>query len=54
MKEKKLIKSLEYRIKRYQSVGNGPMCQNLRYELEKLATHCRKTFSYDRKNCLIG
>ena len=36
MKEKNLIKSLENRIKRYQSVGNGPMCQNLRYELGKL------------------
>lgn len=27
---------LQYRIKRYQSMGNGPMCQALNGKLQKL------------------
>lgn len=27
---------LQYRIKRYQAMGNGPMCQKLTGELNKL------------------
>ena len=29
---------LQYRIKRYQAMGNGAMCQNLISELNKLQT----------------
>ena len=27
---------LQYRIKRYQAMGNGPMCQSLKGKLQKL------------------
>ena len=35
-KTKKLWTRLQYRIKRYQSMGNGPMCQALNGKLQKL------------------
>lgn len=33
MNKKELIKNLEYRIQRYQAMGNGAMCQTLSNEL---------------------
>lgn len=36
MEKNKMIVMLQYRIQRYQSMGNGTMCQNLISELNKL------------------
>lgn len=36
MEKNKMIVMLQYRIQRYQSMGNGPMCQNLISELNKI------------------
>jgi len=36
MKEKNMIQELEYRIRRYQEMGNGPMCQTLQAQLRQL------------------
>lgn len=36
MEKNKMIVMLQYRIKRYQAMGNGTMCQNLMRELNKL------------------
>lgn len=36
MEKSKTIVMLKYRIKRYQAMGNGTMCQNLISELNKL------------------
>lgn len=32
------IMMLQYRIKRYQAMGNGAMCQTLGFQLHKLQT----------------
>ncbi len=37
-KKNKMIVMLQYRIQRYQAMGNGVMCQNLISELNKLQT----------------
>lgn len=37
-KKDKMIVMLQYRIQRYQAMGNGAMCQNLISELNKLQT----------------
>lgn len=37
-KKNKMIVMLQYRIQRYQAMGNGTMCQNLISELNKLQT----------------
>lgn len=36
MDKNKMIVMLQYRIKRYQAMGNGAMCQNLMRELNKI------------------
>lgn len=36
MEKNKMIVMLKYRIKRYQAMGNGTMCQNLISELNRL------------------
>lgn len=36
MKTMNLIEELKYRIKRYQEMGNGAMCQSLNQQLAKL------------------
>lgn len=36
MEKNKMIVMLQYRIKRYQAMGNGAMCQALTSELNKL------------------
>lgn len=35
-REMNVIDELRYRIKRYQEMGNGIMCQNLNFKLRKL------------------
>ena len=37
-KKNKMSVMLQYRIQRYQAMGNGAMCQNLISELKKLQT----------------
>lgn len=37
-KKNKMIVMLQYRIQRYQAMGNGAMCQKLISELNKLQT----------------
>lgn len=36
MNEKKTIERLQYRIDRYRAMGNGAMCQDLKYQLSQL------------------
>lgn len=36
MEKNKMIVMLQYRIQRYQAMGNGAMCQNLTNELNRL------------------
>lgn len=36
MDKNKMIVMLQYRIQRYQQMGNGTMCQNLLSELNRL------------------
>lgn len=45
MEKNKTSVMLKYRIKRYQAMGNGTMCQNLISELNKLETsaQCART-----------
>ena len=36
------ISLLQYRIKRYQAMGNGTMCQTLNVKLQKLMAGCKE------------
>ncbi len=36
MNEKKTIERLQYRIDRYRAMGNGAMCQDLKFQLSQL------------------
>ena len=41
MEKNKMIVMLKYRIKRYQAMGNGTMCQNLISELNRLQSNAQ-------------
>lgn len=43
MERNKTIVMLQYRIKRYQAMGNGTMCQALTNELKKLQSQSLAT-----------